>query len=663
MEVTYVQTMEDKTLHGSNEIYNIETEDECLDGENKMKEDEKVDATKIHEEDTVSEVNAQAVDDNILLCNPCLYDDTEEGAVGFCVNCVEYLCQGCCRDHKKSKVTRHHKIIRDNLPKDASIFRLVKEMTSCSDHPDVQVSHKCEDHNAYVCVMCIAGGHRKCEHVTELQNERNNSDIGMMEAAEKISEIQEKSKLVAKSRKENIETLIKEKNKIQETNAALLQQVYDNLSLLEQDAIIMSENVTQSELSYLRKEIDICKDLEKQGFVFGQLLDTAKQHYGSTEFEIITKGIQEKISGIDRVLEKQQQNGEIHLKFKQNPLFNRIQTLGHLKVCRGDTENKTQDIEGSSDEIVEQDDLPLTFSEKKVAGKEGEMREKQPTKGEHKSRKRNKKGKKYSVRFSGDVNVCCISGIIILQDGRVVATDQENRKIKVFSSGDCKQICAHSLEAKPADICKTGPKNFAVVYKDTKLIDRFTVDGKTLKLERSWKTKYLNIGITMDRELYVVLCRVDGNNGDGISIQVRRDTDCKVLLEASVSEGDEGKIDSDECSICSIEGDIIIASKTLGISIFRRNNVESLETIRTLNAYDDTSLNLTGLAVDKDADLYVCSSSSRSVYQISAKEYKLMKPVASGIDGPTAVTVSNKKDRIIVGCQNDNYLHVFNMKQ
>ncbi|WAR05354.1 hypothetical protein MAR_020723 [Mya arenaria] len=54
-----------------------------------------------------------------IFCEACQYDDSFEEATGFCVTCSEYLCQTCCRDHKRNKVTRIHSLLKnDDIPSD-----------------------------------------------------------------------------------------------------------------------------------------------------------------------------------------------------------------------------------------------------------------------------------------------------------------------------------------------------------------------------------------------------------------------------------------------------------------------------------------------------------------------------------------------------------------
>ncbi|KAH3787688.1 hypothetical protein DPMN_165815 [Dreissena polymorpha] len=50
-----------------------------------------------------------------LFCQPCHYVDStnKNECNGFCIECTEYLCSECIRDHRKNKTTRQHAILHE----------------------------------------------------------------------------------------------------------------------------------------------------------------------------------------------------------------------------------------------------------------------------------------------------------------------------------------------------------------------------------------------------------------------------------------------------------------------------------------------------------------------------------------------------------------------
>lgn len=48
--------------------------------------------------------------DNTFLCDPCKYDGDSKPAVGFCVDCDDFLCDTCYKYHCTPKQTRNHKL-------------------------------------------------------------------------------------------------------------------------------------------------------------------------------------------------------------------------------------------------------------------------------------------------------------------------------------------------------------------------------------------------------------------------------------------------------------------------------------------------------------------------------------------------------------------------
>ena len=87
--------------------------------------------------------NIQATDLHCMKhCDACKYDDCIEEATGFCVSCTEYLCQTCCRDHRKNKLTRNHSILKDGeMPEDVELFRKLNELTKCMIHPENDIAY------------------------------------------------------------------------------------------------------------------------------------------------------------------------------------------------------------------------------------------------------------------------------------------------------------------------------------------------------------------------------------------------------------------------------------------------------------------------------------------------------------------------------------------
>ncbi|WAR26008.1 hypothetical protein MAR_011712, partial [Mya arenaria] len=95
------------------------------------------------------------------LCDSCGFDDTEEKATGFCVDCVDYLCSTCNED----------------MPSDERTFASMKTMAKCKIHPDRTVEYKCSTHDELICVSCFTKAHRHCQTIDELTVESTEKQL------------------------------------------------------------------------------------------------------------------------------------------------------------------------------------------------------------------------------------------------------------------------------------------------------------------------------------------------------------------------------------------------------------------------------------------------------------------------------------------------------
>ena len=105
----------------------------------------------------------QADSDDIdsIQCDPCLIEDETVPGEFYCTDCSEYLCNNCARVHRKSKTSRHHKLLcRDEMPK--------KKLTTvqekfCSKHSIELIKYFCEKHEQLCCSVCVTLDHRQCK--------------------------------------------------------------------------------------------------------------------------------------------------------------------------------------------------------------------------------------------------------------------------------------------------------------------------------------------------------------------------------------------------------------------------------------------------------------------------------------------------------------------
>ncbi|KAH3719347.1 uncharacterized protein LOC127854991 [Dreissena polymorpha] len=104
-----------------------------------------------------------------IKCGPCLFDGNTVEPRYFCVDCLEYLCTDCIRDHRRNKLLREHKILeQDELPQDIELFEEMKKLSYCNKHTDVEIYRYCPSHGVLVCMYCLQNDHILCKGVSDI---------------------------------------------------------------------------------------------------------------------------------------------------------------------------------------------------------------------------------------------------------------------------------------------------------------------------------------------------------------------------------------------------------------------------------------------------------------------------------------------------------------
>jgi len=86
-------------------------------------------------------------------------------ATSFCVDCHEYLCQGCTNYHHRFVALKNHRLLSgesfpagDPPSQDQKKYILEK----CIDHPTKEIQFYCDKHDALCCDACSVLNHAQC---------------------------------------------------------------------------------------------------------------------------------------------------------------------------------------------------------------------------------------------------------------------------------------------------------------------------------------------------------------------------------------------------------------------------------------------------------------------------------------------------------------------
>lgn len=107
-------------------------------------------------------------------CDPCA-EDIEDITVkcqvpfaeSFCVECHQNLCQECCNHHRKSKVSKAHKVLPFGTQIDSDVLAA---SSLCAQHPTKPLEMLCTECQTVICMICFAESHHlhKCADMNRL---------------------------------------------------------------------------------------------------------------------------------------------------------------------------------------------------------------------------------------------------------------------------------------------------------------------------------------------------------------------------------------------------------------------------------------------------------------------------------------------------------------
>ncbi|XP_052282848.1 uncharacterized protein LOC127879840 isoform X2 [Dreissena polymorpha] len=125
---------------------------------------------------------ATASDEVDIYCEPCSTDRKKTFANGFCLQCDEYLCDTCIKDHKKFSISRMHSVLdQGKMPSQRQKKQncLVGCIEPCRKHQNEIIKFFCKLHQVLVCSVCITLDHRDCqvEYIPDASTDfRNNAE-------------------------------------------------------------------------------------------------------------------------------------------------------------------------------------------------------------------------------------------------------------------------------------------------------------------------------------------------------------------------------------------------------------------------------------------------------------------------------------------------------
>lgn len=221
-------------------------------------------------------------------------------------------------------------------------------------------------------------------------------------------------------------------------------------------------------------------------------------------------------------------------------------------------------------------------------------------------------------------------------------------------------------------ICAISSFTVAVSFERVKRINRFTVNGNTLSYDGGFATELFNDGITFDGSNIVAIASDVGFSSNNnaktglVQIEVRNAYDGNIIHVIK-----DFKVVSKKCrslflrntvGICFADDGSMIIAKMNRVSRFVLKEESSKTVAVQQNFYvcsgDIEKDDIENVASDRDS-VYVCTTSG-SVLQMSLIDFEINRVILTDVDKQIrSVTVDNNNNRMIIGCDKDDDIHVY----
>ncbi|KAL3880496.1 hypothetical protein ACJMK2_032730 [Sinanodonta woodiana] len=416
------------------------------------------------------------VDDKV--CGPCNEGGQTVVATFWCRDCVEALCDDCLKYHRLLKVSKKHKIeellnIRSN-PK-----RILSVPQPCPDHIGKDIELFCGDHNQLCCVMCVATEHRRCERVASIEKLAKEIEEKLIndELIKKLDIYNNHLEAVKRNREANIELLKNQKTEILEN----FTNYKDNINiLLDKLETTITDEFTAlhvKEHGKLKDDIDTCNNLQNAIENTKNVLKITNRHCSNAQLFITVQQVINKAETYEKTLMKAQDDlfEQVEYSFEIDSSFEAL--LQALVVA---------DSMGKVHSHHRRPSIPSSPGSKPLCERKAE------------------KFFEFNAKTPSDTRNCCLSAAAFLADKRILVTDQNNQKIKLFTNNG-NLICEHSFTTWPRDFAEIGENRIAVTLPKERKIEIFYA-GKKLKRHDTFKMPEECWGIAYAKNKIIVSC-------------------------------------------------------------------------------------------------------------------------------------------------------------
>lgn len=604
-----------------------------------------------------------------IWCDPCSVDEATQVALAFCLDCLEYLCETCCRDHRRMKFTRQHKVLKDSdFPRNTEPHRFMKEMLNCPSHPDKTVSFKCQKHSSLICLLCLATEHKLCEEVVEIENlglaqiDKEEMDLFRGKIKDLIKDVRSKVN-------QTISSICSEEALILKSIESAKDSLHQRIDCIAKDLKDSVCSLVHEERHRLENDLLHCKGFENETMKHKDLYETANAYGTTSEKYLVSEHVQREMTSL---------LGEIKaidvkpIKLKCTQLIDpkTLNSLGSVQLIKVNSSTSIigdEQTNASSDDILEKQQEESKLKENLEESRFSEETENNFSLPPRDSliTKALPVGTVRRIEIDSDRRDCVIRSILTLTDGRILLSDYSNVKLKMFDR-HLSYITHKNLTDRPVDCCVVKREQTDSTYRQSRVAVCFNKHrGVAILLVSTTEFVYLKQisneryirSLTMIHDtLCLLCCKVpweDLEESDAL-LQLCDMNGCLLReIEFPLTVSDPQKV---RC----IDNNLMIALGTQVI-VYDTNKILSQSLLQQKWFYKGPKDSVDGIRdvdFDDEGNMYVACLNSENVHQVSMKNYWKNRILLTGVEA-RAVHYDTGMKRLFVFTEHGDNIHVF----
>ena len=593
-----------------------------------------------------------------IYCEPCEINARKQLAKSYCVECNEFICDGCERTHRGSKISRHHNILdQKSMPTQKLLF---VDENFCPKHSGKLLEHYCQNHSEFACGVCVNLVHKQCGKIDLIKDAaadfKNSS--AYKELLDTLRELAKKFLEGIVRAEKSIESAKMHFDRTVSAIRAFRTDLNSILDSLEEKALKDAEEQKRENINALEEVKVSCQSFQSEIDTASTDIENSLKYEQSQQFLMMTKQAQTQAEKYTNTLKQINSNIDAtHMTFKgDDRLLSALRSFNSLGILQqsDQCEKKVKEFDKIRYTVTEKDrELSHANDSFKKVMKEsseniGDARATETTLTEMKQLRSlpAKDPRKWRANFAGEIYVnlkqdktnCYITSGVEICNGRVVLVDHNNCCLKNLNTTTGAVSLLLKLQVRPWDI---------ILYRGYQYI-----------LSSENKLLFLNIEETtrIDREMQV--------EGDCRGIAYLNNT---FILSCAAPNPCVKMLDIDGNTLCVIDRDLsgqpLFANpwylrtspdqKHVLISDFEKHKVTSMDVNgHVTSQYVDRNLRgPTGLAIDFDGFVYLAGRKSHNVHMISGdcKQVQILLPRRVGEELPQSIIWCKGQGKLYVG--------------